>query len=62
VDAVDMVILSNYLVGNVASGTPPFVAPLSAADLDGSGGVDAVDLVLLQNYLVGNFSCLPRTE
>jgi hypothetical protein len=62
VDALDMVILSNYLVGNVTPGTPPFIAPLSAADLDGSGGVDAVDLVLLQNYLVGNFSCLPRTS
>jgi glucose/arabinose dehydrogenase len=61
VDAVDMVILSNYLVGNVAAGTPPFIAPLSAADLDSSGTVNAVDLVLLQNYLVGNFSCLPRT-
>ncbi|MGH9369020.1 MAG: PQQ-dependent sugar dehydrogenase, partial [Thermoanaerobaculia bacterium] len=60
VDAVDMVILSNSLVGNVTQGAAPFTAPLAKADLDLSGTVDAVDLVLLENYLAGNLSCLPR--
>ena len=60
VDAVDMVILSNYLVGNITPGTAPFTAPLAKADLDQSSAVNAVDLVLLQNYLVGNINCLPR--
>ncbi len=59
-DALDMVILSNYLAGNMTPSSPSFPAPLGKADLDLSGSVDAVDLVLLQNYLVGNFTCLPR--
>jgi len=59
VDATDLVILSNYLVGNMTPGTAPFSAPLSKADLNRSGTVDAVDLVILQNYLVGNVTCLP---
>src|SRR4029453_1716967 len=51
VDSIDLVILSNYLVGNMTSGAAPFTAALAKADLDRSGTVDAVDLVVLQNYL-----------
>ncbi len=60
VNAIDLAILSNYLVGNLKQGDPPFTAPLSRADLDLSGGVDAVDLVLLHDFIAGNITCLPR--
>ena len=60
VDATDLVILSNYLVGNMVQGAAPFTAALTKADLDRSGTVDAVDLVILQNYLAGNVACLPK--
>ena len=59
-DALDMVVMSNYLAGNVQAGSDPFRSPLGKADVNMSGSVDAVDLVLLQNYLVGNINCLPR--
>ncbi|MGH9367486.1 MAG: dockerin type I repeat-containing protein [Thermoanaerobaculia bacterium] len=59
-DATDLVILSNYLVGNLTQGSVPFTAPLAKADLDRSGAVNAVDLVVLQNYLAGNLACLPK--
>jgi hypothetical protein len=60
VDSIDLVILSNYLVGNMTYESAPFTATLAKADLDRSGAVDAVDLVVLQNFLVGNVTCLPR--
>jgi Dockerin type I domain len=60
VNATDLVILSNYLAGNLTQGPPPFTASMSYADLDRSGSVTAVDLVILQNYLVGNIACLPK--
>ena len=60
VDVTDLVILSNYLAGNLAQGAAPFTAATSFADLDGSGGVNSVDAVILQNHLAGNISCLPR--
>ncbi len=60
VNAADLGILSDYLVGNVTQGKPPFTASLSSADLDLSGGVNTVDLVLLHNYVAGNLTCLPR--
>jgi hypothetical protein len=60
VDVTDLVILSNYLVGNMSAGSAPFTAALTKADCDRSSTVDAVDLVILQNYLVGNVACLPK--
>lgn len=58
-DVTDLVILSNYLAGNLTQGTAPFTASASFADLNGSGRVDSVDAVLLQNFLAGNVPCLP---
>jgi len=60
VDVTDLVILSNYLAGNLSQGSAPFTAGTSFADLDGSGGVNSVDAVILQNHLAGNISCLPK--
>jgi hypothetical protein len=59
VDSADLVIMANYLVGNVTPGTPPFTAFRSAADLDRDSLVDAVDYVIHANYLVDNITCLP---
>jgi len=58
-DVADLVILSNYLAGNLSQGTAPFTASASFADLNGSGSVNSVDAVLLQNFLAGNVPCLP---
>jgi PKD repeat protein len=58
VDAQDLVIVANYLVGNVTPGTAPFAAPLSLADVNHDTAVDVVDIVVLANHLVGNISCL----
>jgi hypothetical protein len=58
IDAPDLVITANYLVGNMTPGTAPFTAPIRAADLNHDGNVNAVDIVILANYLVGNISCL----
>ena len=59
-DSTDLVILSNYVVHNLAAGTPPFTAPLALVDLNGDGFVDSLDLVLLSNYAVHNIGCLPQ--
>ncbi|HVT03018.1 MAG TPA: dockerin type I repeat-containing protein, partial [Thermoanaerobaculia bacterium] len=59
VNAMDLVIMANYLVGNVQQGVTPFTAPLTMADLNQDTQVNAVDLVILANYMVGNVTCLP---
>jgi len=51
IDVVDLTILFNFQVGNLNSGTDPFVAAENAADLDGSGYVDSADQVLLSNII-----------
>lgn len=51
VNSLDLVILANYLVGNLQPGTPPFTAPLLVADLNGDGLVNSVDLVILLSRL-----------
>ena len=62
VDAVDLVIMANHLVGNIPMGTAPFTAPMALVDLDRNGSLDAVDLVTTAHYLVGNISCLPYSS
>ena len=59
IDASDLVVLANELVGNVTPGFSPFNAPSYTGDLNHDGVIDAVDLVMLANYIVGNISCLP---
>jgi len=59
VNAVDLVILANFMAGNLRQGAPPFTASAAFADLNRSGAVDAVDLVLMQNFMSGNITCLP---
>ena len=59
VDSSDLLILANYLAGNVAPGVPPFTSPLAAADLNSDGLVNAVDYQILSQYLVGNITSLP---
>lgn len=59
INAVDSVIIANFLVGNMEPGTPPFTAPEEAADLNRDTMVNAVDYVILQNYQVDNIDCLP---
>jgi hypothetical protein len=51
VDAVDLVILLHWLAGHVDAGTPPFRAPLAAAQLNGDETVDSQDLLLLAHEL-----------
>ena len=46
-DASDLVLLANYLAGNIA------ILSL-AGDLNGDGEINAADLVLLANILAGN--------
>jgi hypothetical protein len=65
VAAADLVVLSNYLVGNLSPGVGSFNAPLRFANLNGDLNgpdplIDALDLVLLSNHAVGNIDCLPR--
>ncbi|MGK2859752.1 MAG: ELWxxDGT repeat protein [Thermoanaerobaculia bacterium] len=59
VNATDMVILANYLVGNIQHGSAPFSSPLEAGDLNADGRVNSVDLVILANLLVGNITVIP---
>lgn len=58
VDAQDLVIMGNHLVGNVPAGTAPFNAAAVEADVNGDGNRNVVDLVIMANYLVGNIACL----
>lgn len=58
VDAVDMTIMANYLVDNIAPGQGEFTAPLNVGDVNRDGVVDAVDFVAVANHLVGNIPCL----
>ncbi|MBP7865236.1 MAG: hypothetical protein KA419_04740 [Acidobacteria bacterium] len=51
VDAADLVILGAYLVGSVSQGTPPFTAPLTAADVNRDLARNALDLVTLADSL-----------
>lgn len=60
VDSQDLVIVANYLVGNLTPGPAPFIAALTTADLNGSSTVNAVDIVILANHLVDNINCLPN--
>lgn len=60
VAATDLVLLANYLVGNINPGEGAFLAPIEVVDLNGDGSVNAVDIVIEANYLVGNVSCLAR--
>ena len=60
VTSTDVFILSNYLVGNVTQGTPPFTAPLGLGDVNHSGAVSSTDLFILKNHLAGNVACLAQ--
>lgn len=51
--AVDLVILAQFLAGNLTPGPPPFTAPLKAADVNGQWGVTAEDLLALAMMLAG---------
>jgi len=51
VNAVDLVTLLHWLAGHVDAGTPPFRAPLAAAQLNGDETVDSQDLLLLAHEL-----------
>lgn len=53
VDATDLVIIANVLVGNM-----PYTG--AAGDVTGDGRMNAVDAVVVANYLAGNISCLVR--
>lgn len=53
VGLVDLVILHQYLSGNVAPGELPFLAHLGTGDVNGDGFVDGVDLVDLAGWLAG---------
>lgn len=60
INGADLAILIHHLAGHLNSGTPPFTAPASYADVDSSGGsADAADLSILANYLAGNNSIIP---
>jgi hypothetical protein len=51
VDATDLVIMANDLVGNLT-------APADVSDVNRDRSVDAVDFVIEANHLVGNIDCL----
>ncbi len=53
VDLVDLVILHQYLAGNVAPGELPFLAHLGTGDVNGDGLVNGVDLMGLAGWLAG---------
>lgn len=53
VGLVDLVILHQYLAGNVEPGELPFLANLGKGDVNGNGLVDGVDLVDLAGWLAG---------
>ncbi|MBN2430809.1 MAG: right-handed parallel beta-helix repeat-containing protein [Acidobacteria bacterium] len=52
--AVDLEILHHYLQAHLPPNVPPFLAPLSAADVDGDGGTNSADLDALAAVLAGN--------
>ncbi|MCA1602885.1 MAG: dockerin type I repeat-containing protein [Acidobacteria bacterium] len=54
VDATDLVLLANYLVGNT-----PTLQCVSLADNNQDGTLNAVDLSILANFLAGNVATLP---
>jgi PKD repeat protein len=58
VSATDLVILANYLVGNLAPESDTFKSTRVTADLNRDGAVNAVDIVVAANHLVGNIGCL----
>ena len=49
-----LVILRNYLAGNLVDGDDPFTEPLLAADLNGDHQVDATDLRLMAGRMAEN--------
>ena len=53
VGLVDLVILHQYLAGNVAPGELPFLAHWGTGDVNEDGLVDGVDLVDLAGWLAG---------
>jgi hypothetical protein len=59
VTASDLVVMANYLVGNIHPGDGVFNAPLGAAKLNSDANVNALDLVVLGNFMVDNIHCLP---
>lgn len=53
VGVVDLVILHQYLAGNVSPGELPFLAHLGTGDMNGDEQVDGLDLVYIAEWLVG---------
>jgi len=51
---MSLVILQNYLAGNIVHGDEPFTQPLLAADLNGDHQVDATDLRLMADRMAEN--------
>lgn len=59
VNAVDLVILQAFRLGNAAPGTAPFTVPEPlVADFDRTGTVDDADVTALESYLT-SLSCTP---
>jgi len=52
--ATSLVVLQQYLAGNIVHGVTPFTQPLLAADLNGDGLVNSTDLVLLADGIAEN--------
>ena len=53
INATDLVILLNFLSGNIAQGTPPFLSALVSADVNNDGVVNALDALALAALLAG---------
>ncbi len=50
----DLMILANYITGNIDENSPLFVSTTESADVDGNGNVNVEDEILLANILAGN--------
>ncbi|HUO84346.1 MAG TPA: dockerin type I repeat-containing protein, partial [Thermoanaerobaculia bacterium] len=57
-DAVDLMILSSYLVANISPGQGSFTAPLARGDVNFDEVIDSLDLTIISHYLVENIPCI----
>lgn len=49
---LDVLVIREYLAGNLTPGTPPFCAPSGCADLNADGTVDERDCLVLESHLL----------